>query len=316
MPRSVAPKSLAFLQFKADVTNEIRKFWMKICALHYAGKYLDAITKEDRELRVGDIANHKDTFLTNLNLTYAEYLHELPTTEEYIRQDSIVNLISIFENYLLLAYCRGLHLTKNFEKPEKIKDENQRNIPISDVEEIVWSRNPILRFSEYSSSRIFRNKKTMDMVDLLCSFVKSGARKENERKLDFELLDSNSLLRNAIVHNSRMVTEDMANKDSNMRVGVKINTDNKDVTALSSACLRIIESIDSMYCKNVIKFYDAKLFAKELRVFLGKDKGLIAQKVYYDLGIKFTSNDMDSIFAELNRGDFPEEYIFSRALLG
>ncbi len=311
MPKYDSPRSLAFIQFKIELTNEIRKFWMKICSLSYAEKYLNNITCENREQLIGDLPEHKDTFLTNLNLKYTEFVDEISDTEEYIRQDSIVNIISIFESYIFNAYQRMIAVK---DTSTATKKESEKQISISIIENIVKSKNPIIEFANVVTSQKLRNKKTSEMVKEICDACKSGARQEKSKELSE--LNKYVLLRNSIVHNSRFASQDLENAFGEYESGKKLATKNReDVLKLSSICLRIIESIDNQYCKAVIKDKDACLLAKEIFIVRGLEKGILKNEVYNKTGVNFSAVELDAIIAEVRRESYKNDFIFSPTML-
>lgn len=298
-------KSLAFVHLHQNITNEIQLYWFQNNSAIYSARWLEYKTG-GRNLNITSIDDGNEHPLSNLNITYFEYKGLADEANENLRQNTIVSLIATFESYLAIVYIRAIYLSS-----EIIKDSNTQ-LMVKDIVDSVCGNNPRLSFAELVATKILWNKPLSEMLSKIFSVVKYGVNDASQKTID-ELVVF-SYLRNAIVHNNRCITVDLANKSDPrfVEVGKSVSTESRDVLRLSTLCLRVAKLIDNRFVATIINGKDSYLLAKELFVRYGLENGKIRDIVNGVLNTKINSDDLDVWISRWRRDDIVHnDFIFS-----
>lgn len=253
-------KSLAFAKFKVSLEAEIRTFWHILSCQEYATRWLNQANPKPDHLSKypGDNRNP----FKSIDLSIPEFISHSPYIQDFVRENAVVSFITAFEFYLFETLERLIYIDPSLINDSSIPIEAKEISQVTDQDIRRWLATKV-------ADKYLRNKSHSEMIARIDKFAKSGVGKRPE----VEEWNKWSLVRNAVVHTSRFVTNDLASAwpDRFRSVGSPLHLTDKEVARVHHLALTLSSAIDERAIQSTIKDRDATVLARELFIQKGLD---------------------------------------------
>lgn len=286
--------SIAFLKFKKTIELEIRSFWHLLSALEISDR---EVIKYKSPLITGEPGNSGYPFKA-ISIAPRDYVKESKIIAGHVRENSLVNFITIFESYLFEIMERIIYLN-----PGSISD-SEINLTAGDIVSSIRSSDPKKWISRKVADKYLRNKTHAEMIKKFDKISKLGISKSKEA--DIDEWGKWALVRNSVVHTARKVTMELSEKwpQKYPSAGDAFNLKNEDVSRVFSLAISIAQSIDSIAVRKIIKKSDALVFAREIYVHYGISGISDLRNIISGCGIriKLTNEDLAKMLSRHKKG--------------
>lgn len=253
-------KSLALQHFYKSIEAEIRNYWQINTSLIYSERWWNGIEQTEIPSRITLYPGDNKTPFTSIDLPPQKYLENHKSVLQLTRENSVVNFITVFEVYLYNIIKRMIFLRPTLvgqsEMPfeaKEIADEMENN----NVRE--W-------FAEKVTQKYIRNKSHLMMFKRLEQILKYQINDPSDGLVE----DWNkwTYVRNAIIHNGRETSEDLARvwESRFTSFGTPLNLTDADVVKVPYLAIELAKKIDKIILEKVIQNEDAGLLVRELFV--------------------------------------------------
>ncbi|MBG9564061.1 hypothetical protein [Brevibacillus agri] len=286
-------RSIAYFIFKEEITKTMSSMYFSLSSFEITKNVLQTTLVGNKKIL--EVYDNRFPF-SYFNVSYDEYTKSIEHFKRKIYERTIVDLISIIENYCYDVLFRIFVLN-----PEIIKDEKAQTT-FSELYTFSEGRNIFLGLCENLVQNKLRNKKTTEMLEQIGKYAKSGY--ITSLKDEFNKIEYYSLIRNSIVHNDSYVTNDILKKNYPQFTSLsqKINVDHQMCVDLSQSMYALIDEFEIMYNQNVVKDNDACAIICELYI----EKGLEAPAAIKPclnklLGVKIKNELITSSIAKIKR---------------
>lgn len=289
----MSAKSIAYVIFKEEVTKILGSMYFSLTSFEITQNTLESSLTENRKIL--DIYDNIFPF-SYFNVSFEEYKRTSMQYKTKLFERTIVDLITITENYCYDALTRIFVLNPDLFKSEEAKTS------FSEIYTYIDGRDIYLGLCENLVQHKLRNKKTTEMLKEIGKYAKSGYTTSLEE--DFNKIDMYSLIRNSIVHNNSLVTNDILKKGYTQfnSLEQKIPVDHQMCVDLSRSMLSLIEAFEVLYNENIIKDNDACALICEMYIEKGYEMpSVIKPHLNRILGVKIENQLITSSIAKIRR---------------
>jgi len=265
-------KSICYIKMKEQITKTMQTLYCVITATEITEKYF--IEKVPSKLL--DVLP-KEYPYTYFNVSASEYIGMKGNIQKEIYQDTYISLISILEAYLYDVLNRYFSIY-----PDKIKDETHQT-SFSDLYLYLDGNNTIVNIIDCLVDLKLRNRKTIDMFNIMAGFSKCGVM--TELKNEFDRINEHSLVRNSIIHNDGYITNDLMKFDNKkyQKLSGKVDIGQSNCVDLCHLIFKVVKRFEIQYLANVILDEDKKAICKEIYRIIEKKKPFLCSKVLYQI---------------------------------
>ncbi|HEV7905582.1 MAG TPA: hypothetical protein VGO96_17205 [Pyrinomonadaceae bacterium] len=291
-------RSLAYLQFQARLTSEIRNFWYLNNSTHYAKRWIESIPSEDIPATLGKFKGDEDHPFTSLDIPPNVFMDTQSDVLSSLRENTVVTFVTALEVYLFNAVERTIFL-----HPACMKDSGL-TFTASELAGFMDKDEPKVAFASAVADKYMRNKSHAEMIKKLAKMIQSGV--ATSLKSDVEEWNKWSLVRNSIVHVGRGVSQDLYEvwKTRFTSVESPLNIKDREVVRVHHLALKIAKELDSRFIETTVKSSDAELFARELFVLYGiSNPSQLSSQVSRILKCKFSKSNAERALALQRQGE-------------
>mgnify|MGYP006273109295 CR=1 FL=1 len=290
-------KSLAFAKYHHNLSIELSNYWKICCALNYSNRWVDSLSEEFKSKKTTDFPGDTGKPFSYLSIPFNEWSKENSRTIEYIRENTVLNIITLFEVYLYDILIRMIYLEPELVKDSKIQlQANDLIKSLSSTDNNEW-------FSQKIVDKYLRNKTHKEMIAKIARMIPCDIKKIDD---SIELWDKWTYVRNSIVHSGRRVSKDLE-KVWNERfpnLGSRLNLKDNELMHLSSIGNKIIKTIDKRAVEVLIKDEDAKSMIREIYI----NKGIVDTKeiktiVSKTIGYRAKTEEVTKVLAYQRRNE-------------
>ncbi len=285
-------RSITFTKFKVSLEAEIRTFWHLLSCQEYASRWLNNISPQPAHLSnyPGD---NKNPF-KSIDLSVPDFLSNSSYVQASVRENAVVSFITAFEFFLFETLERLIYIDPSLINDSSIPIEAKELSLVTDQDIRRWLATKV-------ADKYLRNKTHSEMITRIDKFAKSGVSKLPE----VEEWAKWSLVRNAVVHTSRFVTNELAVAwPTRFRcVGEPLNLTDREVARVHHLALTISSAVDERAVASTIKDHDAKLFVRELFIQHGiSNPREIRKELGRVLQARMTVPNVEKIVANQKKG--------------
>ncbi len=295
--------TIQFVLFKRRLTSEIRNYWYCKSSFEYSTRWW----KDDDRYKECDSLtkweNDNCNPFNSIDISPKEYIELKDSVLYSIRCNTIINIVTAFETYLYYQSKHSIYLApKIIEKStfEIYAGELANSYTMKDQKE--WLSELIVR-------KYIKNNSHREMIKKIDSLIKGGIYRSQEPLI--ERWCKKVLLRNALIHNSKLINEELIAcwPDKYSNVGEKISLDDGDVIRTHSIAFELVKKMDIQFQRTVIKENDARLLAR-VSFLIDKNKShqQIAVQVFHTLNYPITRDIVTSaiVYQEKSRAYIPD----------
>lgn len=297
--------SLAFLEFKRNLTNDVSCFWKQRCNQEFAKNWVTEKLNENE--KISDKKNFPP--FSYYSVTKKDFLDEIDLQSNYLVENLIIALFSTLETYCYLSLQRAIYL----DSDSMLRNtKNPISIGISDVLDFIDSKYAL---SVFMAEKLLRGKTTYEMVEYIAKKFNCGIMKEHPDW--FEKLKKYIFIRNSLVHNDRRVSKQLAASfdEFNSKENQVFNLTNENGMELNDCIYKIVREIDQFFNKIVNKS-DAEWVIKELYILKGFTNINQYKRIISKLmGVRICQNEVDKYISLVKKGDKNKDFSMYSILL-
>lgn len=285
--------SINFALFKNRLTTEIRNFWYTRTAFEYSERWWkDKLKNNTTYEYITRYPGDDNNLFGNIDLPPTEYIDLKDDVIWSVRGNTITNIVTAFETYLYYQTKRAIYL-----KPEIIESSDitftagELGIGLSSNDQQDWIAEEVVK-------KYIRNNSHGKMIKKIDTLIKGGICNGESKLIDrWKKIVS---LRNALVHNSRLVNKEVSElwPEKFKTIGEKINLEDGDVIKTHYVAYELLKKIDKQFIRAIINDEDARLLSRVIYLLeRKKENGEIAQMVFSILNNRFSKDSVNSAVA-------------------
>lgn len=282
------PYSIAYFKFRKSLEVEIRNYWSIASSIEYSNKWLEQF---DQGKKTTEVASNVSPF-SYVSIDCGDFIKQMPFVLQFTRENALVNFITAFEVYLFDIHSRIIYLDPS------LLEKSESQFAANELIEGMSTGNFKHWFSVKITDKLIRNKQHSEIIKKIASLAKCDIKPIEEKISEWNKW---TYVRNAIVHNGRMVSNDL-NKiwgEKFPSIGKKINIPSNEIMKLQKMAMTIAKVLDKRANQTIIKFLDAELLIRELFIrhgltdhnevakILHKNFSIFASKAQVDKAISF-----------------------------
>lgn len=247
----MSPRSLAFREFEVRHRGEADVYWRLAASAAFAERWWASIPVQERPSFISDAALDPASAEARVRLSPDDFLANQFHVLLWARAFTLVAIVTSFESYLRRALERAIvvkpALLEHFEMQLAAKDLAG---PAEDGSLRQWLARRV-------ADKFIRDKTHPEAYRRLDEIFKCGVSKKLAAKV--EEWQRLTLLRNAIVHESRGATPELVRAwpDRFPRVGAVVVLDGPDIDRAHDLGFELAEALDHRYATELIGEADA-----------------------------------------------------------
>jgi len=289
-------RSIAFKIFQRRLTAEIRSYWYCRTSFEYTKRWWEEDDKYKGIDFITQYPGDSATLFSSIDVSPSQYLNYKDDVLWSVRGNALTNIVTAFETYLYYQTKRAIYINPALIEVSAIAfTAGEIASSFSHHDQQNW-------LAEQVVSKYIRNNSHGQMIKKIDRLIKGGI--TNGEKLLIERWTRKVTLRNALIHNAKLVnvelTEEWPDKFSN--VGQPIQLDDGDIVRTQFVAYKLAQKIDDQFNRTVIAEHDAKLLARV--AYLHKRDltcGQICDIVFKILNYPCTKGQVESAIAHQNR---------------
>ncbi|RYD78100.1 MAG: hypothetical protein EOP84_14700 [Verrucomicrobiaceae bacterium] len=300
-------RSLAWVKFRQRLELESRLYWNVACSVAYARRWLESLPEDKQPKFLADYPGDKQDPFLRINIRPSEFIAIEPHALAMITENAIVSFVTTFEVYLFEVAQRAIFIQPDLINNSENQPSNKSTLEFKASELSVAAMQGDFRswFSRAVANKYIRGKTHAEMIGRLNGMIKLGVNKDNPRVQAWRKWE---LLRNAIVHTARTVSEDLMREwgDRFSVVGARLNLTSRDVIEVTKLAADLIDAMDIRFRGEVVKSADDELLIRELFVKFGiEDSGQLRNRVSSITRSVVSRSEIDRVIGKQKRDGAP-----------
>jgi hypothetical protein len=285
--------TLSFFKFKKSLEQEIRIFWTNQVAFRLSENTFDESLPENLKLtKIWGVASP----FSYLDISIPELKEQLKQGKNFTMQNLIVSFTMVFEQFLFDTLRHTIYL-----QPDLLKNSGMQ-IELSAISTTLGEKGDLLNWIATTyADRINRKETHIEIYQRIAKLMLRDIKDVQPLLIYWHNV---TLLRNAIVHNNRRVTNELSINwpDKFSNEGKSIIIEENLIKVIQKSMLKIAKKIDSIVQLVVVKDADAKLLAREVFVRHGiENPNHIARIIHNNLSYKIDQISIEAALAQQRR---------------
>ncbi|MES0871286.1 hypothetical protein [Pseudovibrio sp. SCP19] len=263
--QKIGPKKYAELKkrnycvsyFKRRLTSEIRNFWLCRTSLEYSERWWRDVEAEGKSINyISEYPGDDSTPFSSISISPSDYIAAKDDVLWSLRGNAITNIVTAFETYLYGGTKRAIFLNP------AIMENSGIEFSAGDIGKSFDEHDPRIWFSEEIVKKYIRNKSHGEMIKKIDALIKGGIWKGQADLIARWV--RKVTLRNALIHNAKLVNEELINAWPNkfLSIGSPIQLEDGDVIKSHFVAYELATLMDQQFIRTTVCDEDAKLLAR------------------------------------------------------
>jgi hypothetical protein len=289
-------KTIMFTLFKRRLTLEIRNYWYCRTSFEYADRWWREDDRHSKHKLVTKYPGDDNQLFGSIDVSPDDYLRAKEDVLWSVRGNAITNIVTAFETYLYYQLKRAIYI-----KPEIIEKSGieftagELASSFSSKDQLEWMADEVVK-------KYIRNNSHNKMIEKIDKLIKGGI--ANGQKALIERWLKKVTLRNALIHNSKLVNEELIKvwPQKFSQASVPISLEDGDVVRTHFVAYELAGKIDEQFQRAIIGSEDGRLLARVVYLMdRTRTNGQVADIVHKILNSGFSKSNAESAVAYQNK---------------